>query len=162
MTVFQTIRDLVAGAEPDELTVMRLSDAALARVDDPRAALSEAMPLLVRAVLKERATGPVNPPQSTSVLPVRSHKVASVRDAWRRRLEETYSLGHDGSSWKRLGDMTPDDLDWLAGASERLANAHHARAKGWRDLAALIQAEGVACVRDLPEDVLAESLEAAA
>lgn len=162
MTVFQTIRDLVADAEQDELTVKCLADAALARVDDPRAALVEAMPVLVRVVLKERAPGPVKPPQSTNVLPVRSHKVASVREAWRRRLEEAYSIGHDGATWKRLGDMTADDLDWLAGASERLANAHHARAKGWRDLAALVQAEGVACVRDLPEAVLTEALEPAA
>lgn len=127
--------------------------------DDLRAALAQALPAYIRyTAVSARAPGRVTPPSTVPGLPG-SWKVQGIREGWQRRKEEIYATaeGH-----KRLGDFTYADLLYQSGICSRQAKQKLSKAKGWRDLADLMEAEGVATVRDLPAEMLMTTLGAVA
>jgi hypothetical protein len=84
-----------------------------------------------------------------------SRKGSEIRDAWQAVLESKYSTG-DG--WKSLGDCTYDDLQGMASFLDKQADQKQARARGWRELAALMTDYDVQILRDLPAEVLMKTL----
>jgi hypothetical protein len=87
-----------------------------------------------------------------------SHKVASIREAWRRVLHDRISVGPEPDAWKFLGDCTVADLSYAAALREEHARRTAARAAQYRRLAALLTEHGVTTVGQLPESVLGEHL----
>jgi hypothetical protein len=67
-----------------------------------------------------------------------------------------------GSEWKFLGECTYEDLQFIAGRLDRQAEMHRSKAAGMRSLAAAMTEHDVATVRDLPAELLMNSLGAAA
>lgn len=72
-------------------------------------ALALVMPVFVREHLGRQRTL-TNPTQARNQL-VRSARVTGIREWWRQVLEDRVA---PHGVWKRLGDCTWEDLDWLA------------------------------------------------
>lgn len=89
-----------------------------------------------------------------STRPVRSAKVAAIRAAGPRWLEDRYNTGADPSEWKRLGDCGFSDLMFAVQQRRDQAARTSAVAERLESLAELLRAHGVERVRDLPETVL--------
>jgi hypothetical protein len=124
-----------------------------------RAALAQSLPTFVRTVsVSQRQPGAVRPPSPAPKMPG-SWKVQAIREGWQRRLSEIYSTE---SGNKRLGDFTRDDLLHQSAICEQQAKQKHSKAKGWRNLADLMDAERVEVVRDLPAEILMTTLGAVA
>jgi hypothetical protein len=84
--------------------------------------------------------------------PAPSAKVTAIREAWRRKLDEIrYTV--DGDSVRRLGDMSHDDVIFVAEGLEVQARQNQARAAWMRSWATAMAEHGAARVRDLPDDV---------
>lgn len=152
-----------------------------------RDALDQSLRFFVRQVMsEERPHGPIAGPSRVGVRPAGSSSTASplpglaetlssasqaaggapakftggrkgseIRDAWQSVLEAKYSTG-DG--WKSLGDCTYDDLQGMAVFLDTQAQQKQARARGWRELAALMTDHDVQILRDLPAEVLMNAL----
>lgn len=152
-----------------------------------REALDQSLRFFVRQVMsEERPHGPIAGPSRVGVRPAGSSSAASplpglsetpsaapqtasgspatftgsrkgseIRDAWQSVLESKYSTG-DG--WKSLGDCTYDDLQGMAAFLDKQADQKQARARGWRELAALMTDHEVQILRDLPAEVLMNAL----
>ena len=88
----------------------------------------------------------------------RSAKVAGIRQSWPQLRAHIFT--RDGQ--KALGDCTKADLIFHADLLDRQARQNQAKASWERDLAAALGAHKVERVRDLPGEVLAEFLGAAA
>lgn len=88
----------------------------------------------------------------------RSTKVAAIR-SYARALRDRVAVG-DGE-WKFLADCTAGDLTYAAGLRREHAKATLARADQYERLAALLTRCGVSTVGALPDEVLAEGLDAA-
>lgn len=84
-----------------------------------------------------------------------SRKGAEIRDGWQKVLDAKYSTP-DG--WKSLGDCTYDDLQGMAAYLDKQADQKKARARGWRELAALMTEHEAQILRDLPAEVLMNAL----
>lgn len=111
--------------------------------------------------------GPVPRPVATSAPtpvrpPARSAKVAAIRAAGPKWLEERYNVGADPREWKRLGDCGFSDLMFAAGQRREQAARTSAAAERLEGLAELLRSHGVERVRDLPASVLASAGGAAA
>jgi hypothetical protein len=91
-----------------------------------------------------------------------SHKVAGIRNAWRRMLQDRIAVGSDLGAWKFLRDCTAVDLDYAASIREDHARQNAARARQLRQLAELLVTHNAATVSALPDDVLGPALGAAA
>lgn len=137
-----------------------------------REALRQALPPLIRDVLTEhRPRGPLARP-----LPSRSgggaqrrlvgggapsphlsgsRKGSEIRDAWQKVLEAPYSTA---SGHKRLGDCGYDDLQYMAKQLDVLAERNARRARGFREMAALLTDHSAPTVRNLPAEVLVQAL----
>lgn len=84
--------------------------------------------------------------------PAPSAKVTAIREAWRRKLDEIrYTV--DGDSIRRLGDMSRDDVIFVAEGLEAQARQNQARAAWMRSWAEAMAEHGAARVRDLPDDI---------
>lgn len=150
----------------------------LCRVPDEhlREALSQALPRLVREVATEnRPRGPIArpsdspPPPAPSAPPAAkavpvggpspqysgNRKGAEIRDAWQKVLEAPYGTA---SGQKRLGDCTYDDLQFMATGLDKQAADYAARARGFRELAALLTDHEAPILRELPAEVLMNAL----
>lgn len=111
--------------------------------------------------------GPVPRPVAKSApapirQPGRSAKVAAIRAAGPKWLEERYNVGADPREWKRLGDCGFSELMFAAGQRREQAARTSAVAERLEGLAELVRAHGVDRVRDLPASVLAQAGGAAA
>lgn len=84
-----------------------------------------------------------------------SAKVAAIRAAGPKWLEERYNVGADPREWKRLGDCGFVDLMFAAGQRREQAARTSAAAERLEGLAELLRVHGVERVRDLPASVLA-------
>lgn len=105
--------------------------------------------------------GPVPRPVAKAVpvpsgRPGRSAKVAAIRAAGPKWLEERYNVGADPREWKRLGDCGFTELMFAAGQRRDQAARTSAAAGRLEGLADLVRTHGVKRVRDLPASVLAE------
>ena len=83
----------------------------------------------------------------------RSRKVAAIRADWQRRMTRHISTA-DGQ--KAIGDCTAEDLIFNAEVLETLASANQRKAAWERRLAAAVEEHGAGCVRELPDEALAE------
>jgi hypothetical protein len=135
-----------------------------------RAALRVTLRSYVRQIMSEERTSSADQTstgsgqrtsdaQSRSAAAGRSSKVRAIRDGWKRHLEDRV---HVGSEWMLLGDCTHDNLIALATEREEIAAKTEAWAQHYRRLAGLVAEHGVAQVRDLPAEVLAPAIGAAA
>lgn len=88
--------------------------------------------------------------------PVRSAKVAAIRAAAPKWLEDRYCVGAGDGDWKFLGDCGFADLMFAAGQRREQAARTSAVAGRLEGLAELVRVHGVERVRDLPVSVLAE------
>ena len=90
----------------------------------------------------------------------RSSKVAGIREAWRKMLQEPIAVG--GNHWKRLAECNAEDLTY----AEDLRRAHAARTVAAADklanLRELLRQHGVATVGELPDQTLGHALGEAA
>lgn len=129
--------------------------------NEQRAALDQALPLVVQHVISRRQPIAM-PEQRSAATPNRSRKVASIRETWRRMLRDRIAVGPDTSDWKFLGDCTAEDLAYAAAIREDHARRNAARAQQLRDLADLLAEHGASTVSELPEPVLSASLQEAA
>lgn len=105
--------------------------------------------------------GPVPRPVAASAPmpprpPARSAKVAAIRAAGPKWLEERYNVGADPREWKRLGDCGFTDLMFAAGQRREQAARTSAAAERLESLAELLRTHGVDRVRDLPASVLTQ------
>ena len=96
------------------------------RIDrsDERAALDQALPTILQHHIS-RSRGFMNSPGGQIRCdthrpaaagapisePVRSRKVAAIRETWQRMLNDRINIGPDLSDWKFLGDCNAEDLD---------------------------------------------------
>lgn len=94
--------------------------------------------------------------------PVRSAKVAAIREAGPKWLRDRLNTGADPREWKRIGDCTFTDLMFAVAQRREQAARTSAAAERLEALAELVRAHGVERVRDLPEPVLAQAGGAAA
>ena len=86
----------------------------------------------------------------------RSVKVAAIRAAAPKWLEDRYCVGARDDEWKFLGDCGFADLMFAAGQRREQAARTSAVAERLEGLADLVRAHGVKRVRDLPESVLSQ------
>ncbi|OKI16542.1 hypothetical protein [Streptomyces sp. CB03911] len=96
------------------------------------------------------AGGPSAPVRT--VKPVRSAKVAGIREWWSSKLLEPYHVGE--KVYRRLGDCSFEDLLFAAAERREHAARNAARAEWFEQLAETVRAAGVSRVRDLSTDVL--------
>jgi len=94
----------------------------------------------------------VPPPARQSA---RSAKVAAIRAAAPKWLEDRYCVGSGDDDWKFLGDCGFADLMFAATQRREQAARTSAAAERLEGLAELVRSHGVDRVRDLPEAVLA-------
>jgi hypothetical protein len=92
----------------------------------------------------------------TRVAPSPSSKVAAIRTAWQRVLDDRIHVG--GAAYKFLRDCTYEDLQAAANERERLAEANHRSAKQYQLLADLIAQHGVTTFGELPVEILQAAL----
>jgi len=88
-------------------------------------------------------------------LPVRSAKVAAIRESGPKWLRDRLNTGADPREWKRIGDCSFTDLMFAAGQRREQAARTSAAAERLEALAELVRTHGVQRVRDLPASVLA-------
>jgi hypothetical protein len=131
-----TIRDaLERWKEPDPHVVARRLLAKIPPGERDRLVLhglTERVTLMVRV---ERQSGGNTPRQG--------------RSRWQRFAQRVNVAGE----WKRLGDCTAEDVDWLAADRAEESARLAAVAQQFRMLAAQMRAAGVATVADLGDDV---------
>ena len=158
-TVRETVQAIAA--EHDTLTITELAEKTVAELTDYHAAVTEMMPVFAREVLAvSRTYGTTTATSDTAATapkPSGSFKVRQVREAWRERLEDLYSVDRAGT-YKRLGDMTAAELAQVADAAAAQAASIARKAETWRVLAEKMTDLGAARLRDLPEGVLEEKL----
>ena len=156
------VREVMASAPSVEYA--DIAATVIARLDptDLRAALAQALPTYVRSIgVAQRHPGAVTPPSLHPTLtdasgkPRLSFKVAVIADGWQRRLSEIYATAEGN---KRLGDFTYADLQYQSEICSHQAKQKLSKAKGWRKLADLMEAEDVETVRDLPAEMLMKTL----
>lgn len=125
-------------------------------------ALRQCLRVFVRQIVSEdRPHGSVgragiSPPVQSS----RSSKVSAIRDGWQRQLRARYAVG-DGA-WEFLGECTREHLTFIATELDKQASQKEAKARGMRGLAAALEEHEVERVKDLPAELLMNSLGAAA
>ena len=161
----QLVRDTIRTSKSVEYADIAHTVLAAMSSEDYRAASAAMLPSYVRAVAaSERTPGPVHPPMHQPTLASvglqpESWKVTSIRNNWQARKEEIYATAHEN---KRLGDFTYEDLIFQSNLNQGQAKKKLAKAKGWRNLADLMRAEGVETVRELPAEMLMTTLGAVA
>lgn len=127
-----------------------------------REALAQCLPGLVRDEIRRSRTAAMptvpGPVPRLAALPAarggRSVKVAAIRAASPRWLEERLNTGPAPRDWKRLGDCTAADLLFAAGQRRRQAARTAAAADRLEALAQLLQEHAAPRVRDLPVQIL--------
>lgn len=93
----------------------------------------------------------------TSTTPMNgSRKGNEIRDAWQRVLDARYAVA--GGDHKRLGDCTYNDLFFMANQLDVQSADLQSRARGFRELAMLINDYDVSTLRELPAEVLMNTL----
>ncbi len=150
----QTVRDtLDATAEADPGVIAGLVVAKISKADRD-AALSQAMRLFVRQVITEERNN--HRPNSSVVTPIRSRKVAAIRDSWARRLNDRVHVG--GSEWKQLRACSYDDLTAAASERQEMADRNAATAREYRAMASAVLDADVDTFGDLPVETQARIL----
>lgn len=146
----------------EEITRMRMRHVPVAEPYRPSPTLAPVIPPARSTMTLTEAQPAVARPVKlpAPVLPVRSAKVAGIRDWWTRELRNPIHVG--GKQWVRLGDCTFDDLMFAAAERRDLAERNAARAESFGKLAEAVKAAGVGRVRDLPTDVLSAHFAGAA
>lgn len=128
-----------------------------------REAFTEMLRGYVRQVLTDERTFPSLPqPRETedktrpkgSRPGNRSRKVAGIRAAWAKVLTERVHVGPAPTDWKLFGDCDADDLDFMAGEREQIAEQNHTKAEHYRKVRKLLVEHSADTVRGLPEKVL--------
>lgn len=126
-----------------------------------REALAQALPLLIRQIvtLQIRPLAAPRPLTSDSDADLRvgTRKRGEIRRAWERILDIAYPVP---SGTKRFGDFTSNDLRTLAKELDREAEQRKEEAQRLRSLADTLEQQRIEHVRDLPEDVLNEYIDA--
>lgn len=120
--------------------------------DQMEQALQAALPGYVRQVIsgdQRRATRQV-------MRPVRSAKVAGIRDWWAEMLASSVYV--DGV-WKAFGTCTTFDVGWLAEQRRVEAAKNLAQAAVFDDVGSLMVAHGAEVLADLPRGVVPAALE---
>lgn len=150
-----------------------LAKEVLSRIDkvDERAALEQAMPLVIQRFLSRDHRPLTFPrPQTPSgdhseaaththgvaegPTPFRSRKVRSIRSAWQQQLNARVNVGH--KSRKFFGDCTAADLAFLAKHRRELAAANATTAAYLEALTRLMGEYEVETVREIPESAVTE------
>lgn len=126
---------------------------------DRDAALEQALRSFVHQVVSLNRNSPTSHVRVDTHLPragggSTSHKVAGIRNAWRRMLRDRVSVGPAPSDWKFLEQCTAPDLDYVASIREKLAQQNATAAATYRELQQLVTEHNVSTVGDLPESVL--------
>lgn len=93
---------------------------------------------------------------SAPVASSRSAKVAGIRDGWQRKLRARYHVGE--GAYEFLGECTAENLIFIATDLDEQAARKQARARGFRRLAEALETNGVERVKDLPAELLMNSL----
>lgn len=88
--------------------------------------------------------------------PGRSAKVAAIRAAGPKWLNDRLNTGAEPGDYKRIGDCTFMDLMFAVGQRREQVARTSAAADRYERLAELVRTHGVDRVRDLPASVLAE------
>lgn len=101
---------------------------------------------------RDRSDGKSRPPAGRPGN--RSRKVAGIRAEWAKVLRERVHVGPPPSAWKFFGDCDAEDIDFLIGEREQIAEANHTKAEQYRKVRKLLVEHDAATVRDLPENVL--------
>lgn len=136
-----------------------------------RAALEQALPSLVQAMLSRQRGSFIVPgdqmrvgPQGLDVAGAptsnRSRKVQGIRSMWAAQLRERICVGP--KSYKFFGDCDADDLNSAASVREDHARQNAANAARLREIADLLTKHGVDTVRELPDSILGAALSDAA
>lgn len=136
-----------------------------------RAALEQALPSLVQAMLSRQRGSFVVPgdqmrvgPQGLDVAgaptPNRSRKVQGIRSMWAAQLRERICVGP--KTYKFFGDCTFEDLTTAAATREEHARQNAQSAFRLHSLADLVRRHGVKTVRELPDSILSDALSDAA
>lgn len=144
------LRSLIRQNLPDgeAWDVDEIAQRALANVTtaaQARELLAEAMPYMVREVMKESRRSASKPtPQN------RSSKVAAIREQHQRRLTDARYPDANGV-WRRIGSFTKADLDALADKLHANAMRNLAREKAIRALSEQLTQTGASTVDELDD-----------
>jgi len=162
MSLRQLAREVVEASTTNDLDAM--VDDLLNRVPDEelRAALRETLRTVIREAIhvQRNSTVPIAGRSAPASQGGDSWWVKGIREAHQGKLADLFHIG--GGQWKRLAEMTYNDLTFAA--EERRDNAKRslAHADKLDTYAATVQRYGVDTFGDLPESELTELLEAAA
>lgn len=136
------VLDETSATDPTAITAELLK-----RIDDPLAALAEALPVFVRTQLsRSRMLSPLDDPQTADrghgdtdahcpAAPVGYSRATRIRDSWAARLNTPLRVGDE---WKRLADCTAADLRTVAADLRERAAKSLAKADWYDDLAAML------------------------
>lgn len=142
-----------------------LADEVAKRIPQEHAAdaLRQCLRLMVRQVMSEErphstpgTPGGIGSPVSSS----RSSKVSAIRDGWQKHLRSRWHVGE--GEYQFLGDCTHEDLTFISSDLDKQAEQNQAKARGMRALASALTEHNVKCVKQLPAELLMNSLGAAA
>lgn len=163
----QLARDYIAAA--DDLDWQAIADNIVNDLgpDEYEAALRQTLPYFLRdrnasrrkGVKRETAESTRPRIAPAPAVPVRSWKVAGIRDMWERRMGIVYAV--EGGR-KRLGDFTLADIQYQADLAKHQAMEAHGRAKSWESLAVQLTQAGVETVRELAPETARAVQEVAA
>lgn len=135
--------------------------------NDVYAALDQALPTLVRAMLTRTPlmlpggqAGSENQSNIAAGVPNRSRKVQGIRSMWAAQLRERICVGP--KTYKFFGDCTFEDLTTAAATREEHARQNAQSAFRLHSLADLVRRHGVKTVRELPDSILNDALSDAA
>lgn len=148
-SLIAVVRGVLDADASEDLSVIIKEVRAAIPADCTDAALDQALlPLVHDVITKQRTRQPAAPSGSG-----RSSKVQRIRDYWRRQLDDIRYTVADGSV-RRIGDMSRDDLLFIAGRLDELADYNRKRADSVRRIADALAEHDAATVRDLPEKFL--------
>ncbi|HEY6278059.1 MAG TPA: hypothetical protein VIX86_17195 [Streptosporangiaceae bacterium] len=145
------IREVLANVDSEDLDVITKEVLRRIPADATGDALADALPPFIHVIIRNAGWHA----QKTALREQRSQKVSGIRDMWQRHLDEVRYTIRDGSL-RRLGDLTRDDVLFLAGELARQAAEKKTRAMGMKAVAAAMSEHDVKVVRDLPDDYLRE------
>lgn len=114
--------------------------------------LDEVLPSIVAEVMRLERNHAMSMAHESRRRPVRSAKVAGVRDWWSKFLESRIPV--DGV-WKPVGELDAADLRSVIAEREKLAAEITAQAARFAHLLSLLAEYKVATVAELPRDAVA-------
>lgn len=117
----------------------------------PENCLYRAVEIMLPSAIHDRLSGKKLSAKGDSGRP--SSKVTGIRDSWAKYLEQVRYAVADGSM-RKFGDLTREDVIFIAGDLDRRSKEIRVRATAMKAIAAEMSERNAEHVRDLPVEYL--------